>query len=77
MRKYAGKKVCLNRELNSQPPGHESDMLITEPPGGAGKFKSWDQALHTTNLASRSDNHIFKHLTRVLISIDPFPNDKF
>ena len=32
-RKYAGKKARLNRLLNSQPPGHESDMLTTEPPG--------------------------------------------
>ena len=33
MRKHAGKKVCLNRRSNSQPPGHESNMLTTEPPG--------------------------------------------
>ena len=26
---YAGKKVGLNRGSNSQPPGHESDMLTT------------------------------------------------
>ena len=32
-RKYAGKKVRLNRVSNSQPPGHESDTLTTEPPG--------------------------------------------
>ena len=32
-RKYAGKKSRLNRGLNSQPPGHESDTLTTEPPG--------------------------------------------
>ena len=32
-RKYAGKKSRLNRGSNSQPPGHESDTLITEPPG--------------------------------------------
>ena len=32
-RKYAGKKSGLNRGSNSQPPGHESDTLITEPPG--------------------------------------------
>ena len=32
-RKYAGKKVRLNRISNSQPPGHESDMLTTEPQG--------------------------------------------
>ena len=32
-RKYTGKKLRLNRGLNSQPPGHESDTLTTEPPG--------------------------------------------
>ena len=32
-RKYAGKKVCLIRVLNPQPPGHESDTLSTKPPG--------------------------------------------
>ena len=32
-RKYAGKKVRLNRGSNSQPPGHESNTLTTEPPG--------------------------------------------
>ena len=32
-RKYAGTKSRLNWELNSQPPGHESDTLTTEPPG--------------------------------------------
>ena len=26
------KKVHFNRGLNSQPPGHESDTLTTEPP---------------------------------------------
>ena len=31
-RKYARKKVCLNLGSNSQPPGHESDTLTTEPP---------------------------------------------
>ena len=30
--KYAGKKILLNWGSNSQPPGHESDMLATEPP---------------------------------------------
>ena len=28
-----GKKVCRNRGSNSQPPGHKSDTLTTEPPG--------------------------------------------
>ena len=32
-RKYAGKKSRFNRGSNSQPPGHESDTLTTEPPG--------------------------------------------
>ena len=32
-RKYGGKKVCLNRVSNSQPPGHEFDTLTTELPG--------------------------------------------
>ena len=32
-RKYDGKKSRLNRGSNSQPPGHESDTLTTEPPG--------------------------------------------
>ena len=32
-RKFAGKKSRLNRGSNSQPPGHESDTLTTEPPG--------------------------------------------
>ena len=31
--KYAGKKSRLNRGSNSQPPGHESITLTTEPPG--------------------------------------------
>ena len=30
--KYAGKKSCLNRGSNSQPPVHESDTPTTEPP---------------------------------------------
>ena len=30
-RKYAEKKVCLNQVSNSQPPGHKSNTLITEP----------------------------------------------
>ena len=32
-RKYAGKKVRLNRGSNLRPPGHESDKLTTELPG--------------------------------------------
>ena len=32
-RKYAGKKVRLNRVSNLQPPGDNSEMPTTEPPG--------------------------------------------
>ena len=32
-RKYARKRVRLSQGSNSQPPGYESDMLTTEPPG--------------------------------------------
>ena len=32
--KYAEKKVCLNRGLNSQPPGHAYDTLTTKPGRG-------------------------------------------
>ena len=32
-RKYARKKFRLNWVSNSQPPGHESNTLTTEPPG--------------------------------------------
>ena len=35
-RKYAGKKSRLNRGSNSQPPGHEPDMLTAEPSGREG-----------------------------------------
>ena len=36
--KYAGKKVRLNRGSNSQPPGHRSDTLTSEPPVRAYKL---------------------------------------
>ena len=39
-RKYAGKNSRLNGGSNSQPPGHESDTLTTEPPGRVGNRAS-------------------------------------
>ena len=39
-RKYAGKKSRLNRGSNSQPPGHGSDTLTTEPPGRGQLYKT-------------------------------------
>ena len=47
-RKYAGKKSCLNRGSNSQPPGHESDTLTTEPPRRG--FKTLDCAAKLNNV---------------------------
>ena len=48
-RKYAGKKVGLNRGSNSQPPGHESDTLTTEPPGrGSYPMKDKSNVLSNT-----------------------------
>ena len=37
--KYARKKVRLNQVSNSQPPGHESDMLTTTPPRRGDNFR--------------------------------------
>ena len=37
--KYARQKSHLNRGSNSQPPGHESDTLTTEPLGWGGTKK--------------------------------------
>ena len=37
--KYARKKFRLNQVSNSQPPGHESNKLTTEPPGWGYFFK--------------------------------------
>ena len=42
-RKYAKKKVRLNRVSNSQPPGHESDAF-TNWPSGRGRF-IWERHL--------------------------------
>ena len=35
------KKVTLNRISNSQPPGHESNTLATEPPGRDRAWFKW------------------------------------
>ena len=60
-RKYAGKKVRLNRGSNSQPPGHESDTLTTEPPG-RGYFEQnriFLAKAETENLACYCSNTTF------------------
>ena len=50
--KYTGKKSRLNRGSNSQPPGHESDMLTTEPPG-------WGKVLKADCLRNCNRNPLF------------------
>ena len=49
-RKHAGEKVRLNRGSNSQPPDHESDTLITEPPGpGTNDFYATKDKFYALN----------------------------
>ena len=43
MRKYAGKKSRLNQGSNSQPTGHESDTLTSEPPGRGINLKEFER----------------------------------
>ena len=47
-RKYAGKKSRLNQGSNSQPPGHESNTLTTEPPGRGSE--QWTAAATRENI---------------------------
>ena len=44
--KYVGKRVLLNQVSNSQPSGHESEMLTSEPPGQAVSEKKPDHLIH-------------------------------
>ena len=46
-REYAGEKVRLNRGSNSQPPGHESDMLTTEPAGPGKSLQKVSFPIHS------------------------------
>ena len=45
--KQAGKKVCLNRGSNSQPPGHETDTLTTESSVWGRCMDGWTGRLKT------------------------------
>ena len=70
-RKYAGKKVHLNRGSNSQPPGHESDTLTTEPPvrGGYGSRTSIPDALHyDQSCSSVIDKVVFIGVDSIYVS---------
>ena len=68
-RKYAGKKGLLKRVSNSQPPGHESDTLTTEPPGH-GEF------LARSFVVSFYHNPDFNYHKEQGCSINPFPNKR-
>ena len=48
-RKYAGKKIHFNRGSNSQPAGHESDTLTTEPSGRGRKHCEKKEKLLVTS----------------------------
>ena len=56
-RKYAGKKSRLNQGSNSQPPGHESDTLTTEPPGRG--ILEWTVCLVLTISQPRPGFYVF------------------
>ena len=72
-RKCYGKKVRLNQESNSQPPGHESDTLTTKTPGRGGC--SYDCLVNSDpgiSLALTLFSKTFSHRM-----FNHFPNDKF
>ena len=66
-RKYAGKKSRLNRGSNSQPPGHESDTLTTEPP------KRGKRALDYK--CSKILEYSFTRLLNKSLEISPVPKE--
>ena len=61
-RKYTGKKVHLNQGLNSQPSGHESNMLTTEPPGRGTPYGPQN--------VSMSERQIDQHIQREITSLN-------
>ena len=70
-RKYAGKKSRLIRGSNSQPPGHESDTLTTEP-SGRGDDNS-DVAKISKFVCDRVGNIVRKEENAGLQAFCPFP----
>ena len=55
-RKYVGKKIRLNRGSNSQPPGHESSTLTTEPPGRGPIIMKLVQSVCLDKISDRFEN---------------------
>ena len=68
--KYAGKKSRLNRASNTQPPGHESDTLTTEPPR---QGKCMTDILENTSV-NMHDLHISTVLRKIEFNL--LPNNK-
>ena len=64
-RKFAGKKSRLNRGLNSQPLGHESDTLTTEPPGRGMIIESGEHDLERLQNELRIWTITVKYITGV------------
>ena len=63
-RKYAEKKVRIKWGSNSQPPGHESDMLTTEPPG----WGLWEkEKILVTSISSFSHNVFYTFRQKFVI----------
>ena len=54
-RKYARKKSRLNRGSNSQPPGHESNTLTTEPSGRGSELEEPKIGLSAEGLTHNLD----------------------
>ena len=78
--KYTRKKSHLNWGSTSQPPGHESNTLTSEPPGWDRKRLYWDQNLDLSKLKAFADHiniflvkHCFKELMLITCIICLFP----
>ena len=64
-RKYARKKSRLNRGSNSQPPGHESDTLTTEPPRRASR--QWNAIAAIDIFSKRKRIPVVSSLIHILL----------
>ena len=77
-RKYAGKKSRLNQGSNSQPPGHESDMLTTEPPrqGEASELEVDEQSENRPSSSNTEIDFVEQSESRPSASIYPQPKNR-
>ena len=68
-RKYAQKKVRLNRGSNTQPSGHESDTLTTEPTGRVTKVSTNNFKIDINEISDRLEMCKKYHFC-----INPYPS---